>query len=106
MTVSFFGRDSGLERRLRSTGRRLQQAREDLAVTDEQLVQLADESADASLRAIVSDDLTAGADSADAARHRDAMARHRGDLVETIARLEIQQDELLDELSARRGSRE
>lgn len=104
--MSFFGRDSGLERRLRGVGRRLEQARQDLAVTDEQLIQLADESADASLRAIVSDDLAAGAVSTDAARHRDAMARHRGDLVETIARLETQQDELLDQLSARRRSGE
>lgn len=92
-----------IERRLRSTGRKLERARADLEVTDEQLAQLAAESDDAEIRALVSDDPEAGLDRNSASRHRDAMARHRRDLVETIARLEASQDELLDQLSAKRS---
>ena len=92
-----------IERRLRTVGRRLQRARDDLAVTDEQLLQLNDESHDAQIRALVADDPGAGLDSTAADRHRDAMARHRRELTETIVRLEKAQDELLDELSARRS---
>lgn len=92
-----------IERRLRSIGRKLQRARDDLAVTDEQLDQLATESDDADVRALVSDDPEAGLDRNAANRHRDAMARHRGDLVETITRLEAEQDRMLDQLTARRS---
>jgi hypothetical protein len=91
------------ERRLRATSRRLRQARDDLAVADEQLAQLADESADAGIRAVVADDPSAGLDATEAERHRRAMARHRQDLLDTIAKLEAAQDDLLDQLSARRA---
>lgn len=93
-----------IERRLKGVTQKLRRAREDLAVADEQLLHFAEESDDARLRSIVSDDRTAGADASDAQRHTDAMRRHRADLVETIERLERTQDELLDQLSARRSS--
>lgn len=92
------------ERRLRTVSKRLQRAREDLAVTDEQLVQFTDESDDARLRSLVADDPSAALDHTDSERHRSAMARHRQELVDTIARLEATQDELLDEMSERRRS--
>lgn len=92
-----------LERRLSSVARRLKAARDDLAVTDEQLIQVRDEADDAALRAIMSEDRTASLDSNDATRHRDALLRHRADLLDTIAKLEQRQDELLDEFNQRSG---
>lgn len=92
-----------LERRLSSVARRLKAARDDLAVTDEQLIQVRDEADDAALRAIMSEDRTAPLDSNDATRHRDALLRHRADLLDTIAKLEQRQDELLDEFNQRSG---
>jgi hypothetical protein len=44
-----------IERRLRSVSERLRSARDDLGVTEEQLVQLADEADDARLRSLVSE---------------------------------------------------
>lgn len=91
-----------LERRLKGTTRRLQRARQDLAVAEEQLLHFDEESGDAAVRALVSDDPEARLDSRDASGHRDAMARHRDDLRTEIQRLEARQDELLDQLSAHR----
>ena len=92
-----------IERRLRGVGQRLQRAREDLAVTEEQLVQFLDEADDAHVRSLVADDRSAGLDYTEAQRHSDAMQRHRRDLVDTIAKLEATQDDLLDQLTARRS---
>ncbi|HPB45213.1 MAG: hypothetical protein M9952_12530 [Microthrixaceae bacterium] len=94
-----------VERRLRSVAQNLRSARDDLAVTDEQLDQLVDEAEDAALRSIVSDDRSAVLDSNDAIRHRDALVRHRQGLVDKIASLEARQDELLDEMNQRRSGR-
>ncbi|HAN26112.1 MAG TPA: hypothetical protein DCP95_16320, partial [Microbacterium ginsengisoli] len=44
-----------IERRLRTISKQLRSARDDLAVTEEQLIQLADEADDARLRALVSE---------------------------------------------------
>ena len=95
-----------LERRLTSVTRRLKAAREDLSVTEEQLIQVRDEADDAALRAIMSEDRTAPLDSNDAARHRDALLRHRAELLDSIAQLERRQDELLDEFNRRSGGPE
>jgi len=92
-----------IERRLKAVSRRLQRAREDLAVTDEQLLQFVDESDDARLRSIVGDNPASGVEFSESQRHTDAMTRHRADLVATIAKLEAQQDELLDEMTAKRS---
>ncbi|HNI35271.1 MAG TPA: hypothetical protein PLV93_07715 [Microthrixaceae bacterium] len=93
-----------IERRLRSVGRRLAQAREELAIAEEQLVHFADEASDAELRSIVSEAPGEALDGRSARRHSDAMARHRDELRERITRLETAQDLLLDQLSARSGS--
>lgn len=77
---------------------RLRQLREELAVSDEQLGQLAAEADDARLRALVSETPLADRDHQDAQRHADVMARHRAGLLEGIAKLEQTQDELLDRL--------
>lgn len=93
-----------VERRLNSVTQRLLRAREDLAIANEQLDQLVDEADDAMLRSVVSDDKFAPLESNDAVRHRDALMRQRQSLVDTIAKLETRQDELLDAFQERRGS--
>ena len=107
-----------VERRLSQVAGRLQQLRAELEVSAEQLEHLADAADDARLRALVSE--TPLADAADdarlrslvsetpvadrdhrqAERHAEAMRRHRAKVLEEIARLERDQDELLDRLSA------
>ena len=81
-----------VERRLKMLTKRLAQLRADLAVDD------------ARLRALVSETPLADAEHREAARHSDAMARHRADLLESIERIEAEQDELLDKLANRRRS--
>jgi hypothetical protein len=95
--VSFF-----IERRLRLVGRRLASVREELRITDEQLAHFADLTDDSRIRAMVSETPQADEEHRHAERTSSAMARHRAELVETISRLESEQDDLLDDLSARR----
>ncbi len=87
-----------IERRLTDVYRRLQRAREELAVIDEQLAALADAADEARLRAIVSETPLAEVEHRDAQRHADAMARSRAAVLQSIAELERAQDELLDRL--------
>ena len=89
-----------VERRLRQNADRLRQLREELDVTDEQLLHLADAADDARLRALVSETPLAGEDHRQAARHAEAMRRHRAHVTEEIDRLERSQDELLDQFVA------
>ena len=84
--------------------KRLAQLRADLAVADEQLAHFSDDTDDARLRALVSETPLADAEHREAARHSGAMARHRADLLESIERIEAEQDELLDKLANRRRS--
>lgn len=93
-----------IERRLRNVGARLARARADLDIAQEHLVHFAEESDDASIRALVSEGGDAGIEATQAQRHTAAMTRHRDELVQTIARLEAAQDELLDRLNERRSS--
>jgi len=91
-----------VERRLRSVGHRLAGAREELRITDEQLLHFADITDDSRIRAMVSETPSADEDHRHAERTSSAMARHRVELIETILRLEAEQDELLDALTAKR----
>jgi hypothetical protein len=93
-----------LERRLKMISRRLARLREDLSLADEQLAHFAEESDDARIRALVSETPLADHEHREAERSTTAMARHRDDLVEKIARVEAEQDALLDKLSSRRRS--
>jgi hypothetical protein len=90
-----------IERRLTDVHRRLQRARQELAMVDEQLAALADSATDARLRAMVSETPLADAEHREAQRHADAMARSRAAVLESIAELERAQDELLDRLEVR-----
>jgi hypothetical protein len=87
-----------IERRLTDVHRRLQRAREELAVIDEQLAALNDAAEETRLRSLVSETPIAEVEHRDAQRHADAMARSRSALVESIVRLEHAQDDLLDRL--------
>ncbi len=87
-----------VERKLRKTGSRLRQLRDELAVIDEQLAYLVDDTEDKSLRALVADSPAAAVEHREAIGHSDAMADHRRHVVAEIATLETQQDKLLDEL--------
>jgi flagellar biosynthesis chaperone FliJ len=88
-----------LERRLIEVATQLKELRRELSVTDEQLTQLADEADDARLRSLVSETPIAEREHREAARHAEAMGRHRTDVVTSIERLEQQQDDLLDRLN-------
>ncbi len=90
---------TNVERRLRQVSDRLRREREELSVVSEQLDQLAGEADDARLRAMVSETPVSEHDAAIAMRHADAMRRRRAELTESIARLETQQDDLLDQLT-------
>lgn len=92
-----------VERRLRDVGARLKRLREELVVTDEQLLQLADEADEARIRSLVSETPSSAREHAEAAGHADAMRRHREAVAEEIARLEQTQDELLDRFQAGRA---
>lgn len=89
-----------VERRLSEVAERLRELRGELAVTEEQLRHLAEEADDARLRALVSETPMAGHEHREAQRHADAMSRHRADVQASIEKLERQQDELLDRLTA------
>lgn len=87
-----------IERRLREVGSRLRALREEIAVVDEQLLHLVDAADDARLRALVSETPVSGREHQEAARHAEAMRSHRRKVHEQIAKLERDQDDLLDRL--------
>jgi hypothetical protein len=89
-----------LQRRLVDVSERLKRARAELAVTEEQLVFLTDEAEDARLRALVAETPLADAEAREARKHSDALTRHRDALWKTIAELELEQDGLLERMSA------
>ena len=74
--------------------------RNDLRVAEEQLLVLADEADDMSIRSLVAETSGAGIEARRAQGQAEAMARHRSYLVAEIAQLEAEQDRLLDELNA------
>jgi cell division septum initiation protein DivIVA len=96
---------SAVERRLSQVSQRLRQLCEELAVSAEQLDHLADAADDARLRSLVSETPVADHDHRQAERHADAMRRHRAKVEAEIARLERDQDALLDRFVAESRSR-
>ncbi|MEY2626591.1 MAG: hypothetical protein RJB08_350 [Actinomycetota bacterium] len=93
-----------VNRRLEQTSARLRAAKAKLAVAEEQLSALEDEASSHEMRALVSETPDAAYEFRQASAHVAAMRRHRDDLRAEVAELEIRQDELLDKLSAARGS--
>jgi chromosome segregation ATPase len=92
-----------LERRLRTIGRRLSSLRDELRIAEEQLAHFAEVSDDTRIRSLVSETPQADHDHREAERTTATMQRHRSDLIERIARLEAEQDDLLDRYNARHG---
>ena len=90
-----------VRRRLRATSRRLRRLRDELAVIDEQLEHLREDTEDKSLRALVADSPEAAHEAREAAGHSEAMAEHRRKVVGELQSLEAKQDRLLDELRLR-----
>ncbi|MBU6330585.1 MAG: hypothetical protein KGR18_11615 [Acidobacteria bacterium] len=88
-----------LERRLSELSAQLRELRRELAVADEQLASLAEVADDARLRSLVSETPLAEREHREASRHAEAMGRHRSEVIADMARIEQQQDELLDRLS-------
>ena len=89
-----------IERRLTELSERLRDARQELAVADEQLSHLAGVADEARLRSLVSETPLAEQEYREASRHAEAMARHRASVLQTIDQLEQAQDDLLDRLIA------
>jgi len=89
-----------LERRLADASERLKRLREELSVADEQLAHLTGEADDARIRALVSETPLASQEHREAQKHADAMLGHRAAVADEIARLEHDQDALLDRMSA------
>jgi hypothetical protein len=89
-----------LERRIRDVHARLLQAREELAVLDEQLAVVLESADEARVRALVSETPLAAREHDEAARHADAMVRARDALHKTVVDLEHRQDELLAHVSS------
>jgi hypothetical protein len=91
-----------IERRLRRMSTQLQQARSELAAAEEQLLQVREESEDAHLRGLVSDQIEDSMAARDSSRYLLAMQRGRDDSVARVLRLEAETDRLLERLNASR----
>jgi hypothetical protein len=88
-----------VERKLRRNVARIEAVREQLVVAELQLDHFADVATDAELEAIVADSPLASAEQRDATRSAEVMRRDRDRLRGELARLEREQDDLLDELA-------
>ncbi len=89
-----------LQRHLVDVSERLKRLRAELGVTEEQLAFLEEEAENTRLRALVAETPLADAESRDARRHADTLARHRDALAVQIAELRREQDALLDRMAA------
>lgn len=93
-------RERALQRKLQKASARLKDLREELRIVDDQLAALADDADELALRALVSETPAAGFEHRDAQAHVDAMRRTRAKLVESIASVESDLDEMLDQMKA------
>lgn len=84
---------------------RLKRLRAEVAVAAEQVQHMVEEAEEARLRALVSETPLADANAREAQRHADAHARHRDELLRSIADLEREQDALLDRMAAELAGR-
>lgn len=91
-----------VQRRLSQSVVRLKSLRAELAQIDEQLDVFASDADDQAIRALVSETPGASQEANEARKHADAMRRHRQHVADSIADLELRQDELLDKLTSNR----
>lgn len=89
-----------LQRRLVDVSDRLKRLRADLAVVEEQVTYVTEEADEARMRALVAETPLMEAEAREARRHAETLARHRDALRTTIGNLEVEQDDLLDRMSA------
>jgi hypothetical protein len=89
-----------IERRLLDVSDRLKRLRAEAAIAAEQLLHLSDAADEARMRALVSETPLADADAREAQRHADVHAKHRDEILRSIAELEREQDGLLDRMAA------
>ena len=89
-----------VEKQLSASAERLRRLRNELAVIDEQLASLDGAADESRLRALVSETPLADREHTEARRHAEAMASQRAHVLESIAKLEQSQNELLDRLLA------
>ena len=87
---------ASVERRLRQATARLRDAREELAVLDQQLASLAEDADDLETRSLVGESPLADREHRDAKRSVDAMTRSRAATAAEIAKLQRTIDELLE----------
>jgi len=97
---------SSIERKLGQVGSRLKRLRGELAILNEQRIQLADEADAARLQALVSETPLAEKTHRSARRHLDVIERRRDDIATSITKLDITQDELLDRLTEAKKSQD
>ena len=90
-----------VERRLTDISSRLKRAREELAVTEEQLLFWRDEADEARIRSLVSETPLADAQLTEVRKTTNGMANAKADLEFRIIELLRMQDELLDQLSSK-----
>ena len=88
---------SRIEKRLKDVGRRLSSLRTDLAVAEEAVIQVEGEADDARLRALVSETPLAEREHQEVRRQAEVQRRNRDALRDEIAKLELRQDDLLDQ---------
>jgi hypothetical protein len=83
---------------LRDLQHRLDKAREELKIMDEQLAAISEDASEARIRALVSETPMANREYVEAKRHADAAERSRSALLATINDLMAKRDELLERL--------
>jgi hypothetical protein len=88
-----------IERKLAKVAKKITKVRAELAISHEQLVELADHASDAETRSIVSEDGNRRRVAADAGRHRDRLSAHVAKQRAELAELEDLQNALLDQFS-------
>jgi predicted nucleic acid-binding Zn-ribbon protein len=93
-------RQALLERKLSDNRARLDKARRELSVLEEQLVAVNEVADDSRLKAIVAETPLASQEFADVNRHVTAMLRSRSHLQEEIRALEQRQEDLIDRIVA------
>lgn len=87
-----------IQRRLAQASARVREIRAELRVVEDQLSHMADEAAELSLRALVSETPAAEFEYRDAKRHADVMEKRRDDLRAELAAMESRINDLLDRM--------
>jgi hypothetical protein len=94
---------ASIERKLTHLSDELRAARDELKVVDEQLQHFVDEADDARLRSLISETPLAVSEHRDAAKTVAALRRDRDARLKRVAKLELRQDALLDQLTSTRS---